>query len=178
VHVQRPFPRASRLAKGYQVGQVDAFFTRVLGERVGAAEVRTVGFDLVRGGYQIEAVDETLDRVEDDLARAERERAKADLGERGYLTSITGQAQVLRGRLARQHGDRFARAGGWGAGYDVAEVDELCDQIADYFDGDRALAVDALRDRVFRMRRGSRAYDERAVDAYLDRVVAVMIKVG
>ncbi len=176
--VQQSFPRASRLAKGYRVGQVDAFFTRVLGERVGAADVRTVGFDLVRGGYQIEAVDETLDRVEDDLARAERERARADLGERGYLTAVTGQAQVLRGRLARQHGDRFARVGGWGAGYDVTEVDDLCDQIADYFDGDRALAVDALRDRVFRMRRGTRAYDEHAVDAYLDRVVAVMIKVG
>ena len=178
VPVQQTFPRASRLAKGYRVGQVDAFFTRVLGERVGPAEVRTVGFDLVRGGYQIEAVDEMLDRIEDDLARAERDRARADLGERGYLTAVTGQAQVLRGRLARQHGDRFARASGWGTGYDVAEVDELCDQAADYFDGDRALAVDALRDRVFRMRRGSRAYDERAVDAYLDRVVAVMIKVG
>ena len=175
--VQQTFPRASRLARGYRPGQVDTFFTRVLGERVGPAEARTVGFDLVRGGYLIEAVDDAIDRVEDDLARAERERTRAQLGERAYLNQVTGQAQVLRGRLARQHGDRFSRAGAWSSGYDIGDVDDLCDQIADYFDGDHALSVDALREKVFRMRRGSRAYNERAVDAFLDRVVAVIIKV-
>lgn len=175
--VAQSFPRAARLARGYAPGQVDAFFTRVLGSRVGAAEARTVGFDLVRGGYQITLVDDALDRVEDDLARVERERARSELGERAYVSQVTGQAQVLRGRLARQHGDRFARAGGWNSGYDIGDVDHLCDQVADYFDGDHALSVDDLRGAVFRVRRGSRAYDERAVDGFVDRVVSVIGKV-
>lgn len=175
--VQQTFPRVSKLARGYQVGQVDAFFTRVLGMRVSANEARIVGFDLVRGGYDIEAVDEALDRVEDDLARAERDLVRDEMGERQFGSLVTGEAQALRSRLARQHGDRFARAGGWTSGYDVEQVDEICDQISDYFDGDHALAVDALRGAVFRTRRGSRAYSERAVDAFLDRVVTVISKV-
>jgi len=176
--VSTSFPRASGISKGYDKGQVDAFFTRVLGSRVEAHQARTVGFDLRRGGYDIDAVDDALDRVEDDLARAERDRVRAELGERGYVNQVTGQAQVLRGRLARQHGDRFARPSGLRHGYDISEVDDLCDQIADYFDGEHALSVDDLRDKVFHLRRGSRAYEERAVDAFIDRVVAVIIKVS
>jgi len=177
VLVQQTFSRVSTFARGYQVGQVDAFFTRVLGARVSANEARTVGFDLVRGGYQVEAVDDALDRLEDDLARAERDLVREQMGERRFDSKVTGEAQVLRGRLARQHGDRFARAGGWASGYDVGQVDELCDEISDYFDGDHALSVDALRGAVFSTRRGSRAYSERAVDAFVDRVVTVISKV-
>jgi DivIVA domain-containing protein len=40
------------------------------------------------------------------------------------------------------------------------------------------LAVGTLRSAVFRSRRGSRGYSEAAVDAFLDRVVAVMTRVG
>jgi len=177
VLVQQTFPRVSKLARGYQVGQVDAFFTRALGARVSANEARIIGFDLVRGGYDIEAVDEAVDQVEDDLVRAERDLVRGQMGERRFDSRVTGEAQVLRGRLAREHGDRFARAGGWTSGYDIGQVDELCDEISDYFDGDHALAVDSLRGAVFRTRRGSRAYSERSVDAFLDRVVTVIGKV-
>ncbi len=175
---QQTFGRASRDTRGYRPGQVDAFFTRVLGGRVSAEEARTVGFDLVRGGYDVAAVDEALDRLEDDLARAERELSRGRLGERAFVGQVTGQAQVLRGRLTRQHGDRFARVGGWGTGYDVQAVDDLCDRVADYFDGDRALTAADVRGAVFGARRGGRAYDERAVDAFLDRVVAVITTVS
>lgn len=176
--VQPSFPRAPRLTRGYQSGQVDAFFTRVLGARVTAGQVRTVGFDLVYGGYAVEVVDEALDRLEDDLAQAEREQLRSQLGERGFVAKLTGQAQMLRGRLAREHGDRFARAAGWSSGYDMGDVDDLCDQIADYFDGEQSLSVAELRAAVFRTRRGARAYSEPAVDNFLDRVVAVISSVG
>lgn len=168
------FDRVSRLARGYRPEQVDAFLARVEGLEVDAAQVRTAGFDLVRGGYRIEVVDDALDRVEDELVGAERDRARSDLGESRFLTSVTNQAQVLRVRLARQHGDRFARAAAWSSGYEVADVDVLCDQLSDYLDGDQAVTVDAVRGAVFRTRRGSRGYDEGAVDAFLDRVVAVI----
>ena len=176
--VSPTFPRVSRFARGYQTGQVDAFFTRVLGARVSANEVRTIGFDLVYRGYAVEVVDEALDRLEDDLAQAERDQLRSQLGERGFVAQLTGQAQMLRGRLAREHGDRFAHASAWSSGYDMSDVDELCDQIADYFDGEQSLSVAELRDAVFRTRRGSRAYSEPAVDTFLDRVVTVMSRVG
>ena len=104
---------------------------------------------------------ETLDRIDQNVkaARAERDRVRAELGERGYVNQVTGQAQVLRGRLARQHGDRFSRPSGLRHGYDIGEVDDL-------------------RDKVFHLRRGSRAYEERAVDSFIDRVIAVIIKVS
>jgi DivIVA domain-containing protein len=175
--VPQSFGRVRGLGKGYDAGQVDAFFTRALGGSLTSAQVRSMGFDLVRGGYDVDEVDEALDRLEDQLAAAERTDERASLGERRFVSQITGQAQVLRARLARPHGDRFARATTWAPAYDITDVDELCDLVADYFDGAQPLAVDALRAAVFRSRRGSRGYSEAAVDAFLDRVVAVMTRV-
>lgn len=172
------FRRVRGLGKGYDVSQVDAFLTRVLGGSVSAAQVRSVGFDLVRGGYEVDAVDQALDQLEDRLAVSERRDEQASLGDRRFVSQITSQAQVLRARLARPHGDRFARATTWAPAYDVTDVDELCDLVADYFDGVQPLTVDGLRSAVFRSRRGSRGYSESAVDGFLDRVVAVMSRVG
>ncbi|HEX8495807.1 MAG TPA: DivIVA domain-containing protein [Actinomycetales bacterium] len=172
------FDRVPRYAKGYRVEQVDAFLARVDAGEVTANQVRTVGFDLVRGGYDVQAVDADLDRLEDQLGRDERRAARNQLGEQAFVRQVTTQAQALRARLAREHGDRFARVSGLGAGYDIADVDELCDQIGDYLDGEQPLSVEALRAAVFRVRRGSRAYSEQPVDAFLDRVVAVMTRVS
>jgi DivIVA domain-containing protein len=175
---EQSFARVKGLGKGYDVAQVDAFLTRALGGSVTSAQVRSAGFDLVRGGYEVDAVDSALDRLEDQLAASERRDEQASLGERRFVSQITSQAQVLRARLARPHGDRFARATSWASAYDVTDVDELCDLVADYFDGAQPLTIDRLRSAVFRARRGSRGYSEAAVDAFLDRVVAVMSRVG
>src|SRR3954451_14903498 len=171
------FPRARPWSRGYAVGQVDAFFTRALGPRPSAEAVRRAGFELRMGGYDVEAVDAELDRLEDEASRAERDHARATLGERRFVHELTTEAQVLRARLARPHGDRFAR-GAWGTrSYDVGQVDDLCDEIAEYFDGQTSLTVDRLRSAVFQPRRGSRGYAEEAVDRYVDRVVAVLSRV-
>jgi DivIVA domain-containing protein len=172
------FARVRGLGRGYDVGQVDTFLTRALGGALTAAEVRSAGFDLVRGGYDVDQVDQALDQLEDRLAAHERQDEQASLGERRFVSRITSQAQVLRARLARPHGDRFARGATWAPAYDVTDVDELCDLVADYFDGVQPLTVQALRSAVFRGRRGSRGYSEAAVDSFLDRVVAVMTQVG
>jgi len=71
--VSDTFPRAGRLVKGYDVEQVEAFLSRARaayedsgrGPAMTSWHVRTVGFDLVRGGYDVEAVDAALDRIED-----------------------------------------------------------------------------------------------------------------
>ncbi|GMA85583.1 hypothetical protein GCM10025868_08330 [Angustibacter aerolatus] len=85
---------------------------------------------------------------------------------------------MLRARLARPHGDRFARGSFLAHAYDVEQVDELCDLVAEYFDGSAPLTVDRLRSAVFRTRRGGRGYSEDAVDRFLDRVVAIIGRVG
>jgi DivIVA domain-containing protein len=177
VAVTTRFPRVRPWARGYAVGQVDAFLTRSLGKRLTADAVRQAGFELRLRGYDVDAVDAELDRLEDEASRAERDAARATLGERRFVHEVTSEAQVLRSRLARAHGDRFAR-GSWGTrSYDVEQVDALCDEVAEYFEGRSALTVDRLRSAVFRPRRGSRGYSERAVDDYVDRVVAVMHRV-
>ncbi|MGN6300267.1 MAG: DivIVA domain-containing protein [Angustibacter sp.] len=171
------FRKVGALGRGYDVGQVDAFIARALGGGVSSAEIRSVGFDLRLGGYQVSAVDAALDRLEDDALNAEREGDRRGLGERGFVRDVTAQAQVLRARLTRPHGDRFARGSMWERAYDVEQVDLLCDDIAEYFDGGTALSPDDLRSAVFATRRGARGYSERAVDRFVDRVVAVMGRV-
>jgi DivIVA domain-containing protein len=171
-------PRAPRWSRGYDVGQVDAFLARALGHGLSAEAVRRVGFELRLGGYDVATVDAELDRLEDEAARAERDSARATLGERRFLQEVTGDAQAVRARLARAHGDRFAR-GTWGTrSYDVEQVDVLCDEVADYLDGHTALTVERLRSAVFRPRRGARGYSEEAVDGFVDRVVAIISRVA
>lgn len=166
--------RVGRFARGYDVGQVDAFMARALGGAVPSSQIRSVGFDLRLGGYDVGAVDAALDRLEDAAVEAERGNDRRGLGERAFVKELTSQAQVLRARLARPHGDRFARGSVWERSYDVEQVDMLCDDIAEYFDGATALSVENLRHAVFASRRGSRGYSERAVDRFVDRVVAVI----
>jgi DivIVA domain-containing protein len=171
-------PRVPRWVRGYDVGQVDAFLARALGHSLSAEAVRRVGFELRLGGYDVATVDAELDRLEDAAARAERDSARATLGERRFLQEVTGDAQAVRARLARAHGDRFAR-GAWGTrSYDVEQVDVLCDEVADYLDGHTALTVERLRSAVFRPRRGARGYSEEAVDGFVDRVVAIISRVA
>jgi DivIVA domain-containing protein len=172
------FRKVGVLARGYDIGQVDAFIARALGGGVSSSEIRSVGFDLRLGGYQVSAVDAALDQLEDDATVAERTGDRRGLGERGFVRDVTAQAQVLRARLARPHGDRFARGSMWERAYDVEQVDMLCDEIAEYFDGGTALSPDDLRAAVFATRRGSRGYSERAVDRFVDRVVGVMGRVS
>jgi DivIVA domain-containing protein len=176
--VTERFPRATGLAKGYQTAQVDAFLTRALSGSVSSAEIRAVGFDLVRHGYQVRAVDEALDRLEDEAGRHERDADQSRLGSRGFYDLVTSHARTLRARLDRPHGDRFPRAAALTAAYDVQAVDELCDQLAEYFDGQLAMAPDQVRTISFKGRRGSRGYAEASVDRYLDQVVEIMTQVS
>lgn len=180
------FARSRTLAHGYHTDQVDAFFARarVVFDHAGSSSavtswhVRTVGFDLVRGGYDIEAVDSAMDRLEDAFAERERRRGVTRAGEQGWLEDVRERAQMLIPRLRRADGQRFLRANGWEVSYDPSDVDRLCRQLSGYFsDGGPPLSVDEVRRAVFRPRRGSRGYREAPVDAFLDRVVEVMVAV-
>lgn len=184
--MSQSFPRVGRLARGYDAAQVDAFFgrARVAYERgvdatgFGSEQVRTVAFDLVRGGYEVNTVDAALDRMEDAFSGRERERRLRRLGEDRVLANLTRRAATLQGRIDRPDGDRFDRAQGWRPSYDPGDVDELCHRLQAYFDEGEEMSVDEVRRAVFRTRRGGRGYREEQVDAYLERVVEVMLAAG
>lgn len=185
------FPRAGRVTQGYDCDQVDEFFSRarasyeLVGKGPGgrnraalsARDVRVVAFDLVRGGYEVRQVDAALDRLEDAVARRERESAIGTLGEQALLDQLTRRAETLHGRLTRPDGQRFAREKGFDVAYDVRDVDELCSRLLGYFDDGAEMSADEVRRAVFRTRRGSRGYREAEVDAFLDRAVEIMVSV-
>jgi DivIVA domain-containing protein len=137
--------------------------------------VRTVGFDLVRAGYDVDAVDAALDRIEDAFARRERQRGEERSGPAAWQTQVRNQEQSLRAQLGRPDGQRFPRGSGMELTYDIASVDDLCRRIEESFSSERFLPPDAVRLAVFRSRRGSRGYREASVDAFLDRVVELLV---
>ncbi|MDQ1288557.1 MAG: hypothetical protein QG622_2122 [Actinomycetota bacterium] len=177
------FPREGKMGKGYDVEQVEAFLTRARaayedsgrGPAMTSWHVRTVGFDLVRGGYEVEAVDAALDRIEDAFARREKQRGEERAGAAGWQNQLRTQEQSLRAQLARPDGQRFPRGTGLELTYDVEQVDELCERVEAAFASGRPMAPDAVRLAVFKSRRGSRGYREAAVDAFLDRVVELLV---
>src|SRR3954451_17498356 len=94
--VSDTFPRAGRLVKGYDVEQVEAFLTRARsayedatrGPAMTSWHVRTVGFDLVRGGYDVGAGAAARHRPEDAFARREKQRGEEGAGSGGWQTQL------------------------------------------------------------------------------------------
>lgn len=183
IPVSDTFARVGWMSKGYDVDQVETFLARARmayedtarSGTMTSRNVRTVGFDLVRAGYEVDAVDAALDRIEDAFARRERQRGEERSGPAGWQNQIRGQEQSLRSQLARPDGQRFARGSGMELTYDLEAVDDLCRRIEEAFASGRPLPPDAVRLAVFRSRRGSRGYREASVDAFLDRVVELLL---
>ena len=96
-------------------------------------------------------------------------------GSGGWQTQLGTQEQSLRAQLARPDGERFPRGSGMELTYDTKQVDDLCRRIEDAFVSGRALAPDSVRLAVFKSRRGGRGYREASVDAFLDRVVELLV---
>lgn len=176
------FPRATGMGKGYRREQVDGWLSRVetamrLTEgtpTVSSAEVRKVGFDLVRRGYDVAAVDAHLDRLEE-LAVAAEAAADAALGSTGSGHPAV-DAERLAGGLARPDGERFARCPLLTRGYDPRDVDAfVAEVLLPGLTGAGTLPpVEQVRSVVFRPRRGG--YDEAAVDDALDAVVDHLLR--
>jgi DivIVA domain-containing protein len=181
--VSDTFPRTGRLAKGYDVEQVESFLKRARvayedngrGPAMTSWHVRTVGFDLVRGGYDVDAVDAALDRIEDAFARREKQRGEERSGSQAWQKQLHTQEQSLRAQLSRPDGERFPRGSGMELTYDVEAVDDLCQRIEESFAMGQPMTPDAVRLAVFKSRRGARGYREASVDAFLDRVVELLV---
>lgn len=182
------FARVAEQRWGYDPGQVDDFLDRLgavldtaaadagTAPGVTSREVRATVFDRTPGGYDPGAVDARLDQLEDELAGREREaflRAQGDHSWEEYLESL---GQTLLGRLNRPRGERFRKPSHRKQpGYSIADVDVLCERLVEHFRSDEALDPSLVRTAVFRQARGSRSYEEQQVDAFLDRVLELLL---
>lgn len=179
-----PFERVDRNEYGYNVKQVDQFLAKARqyytsndpdAQTITSRDVRAAAFDPARGGYEAEAVDAALDRLEDVFAQRERDQLIGDEGEEAWLMQIGRISAVLRARLHRDDGDRFrlpkkrkSRS------YNIDDVDDLCRDLLGYFEADQPLSVDVVRRAVFRSEEGRNGYEEAQVDAFMDKVVELM----
>ncbi|WP_062377230.1 DivIVA domain-containing protein [Demequina pelophila] len=180
------FPKVSAAKLGYRPDQVEAFFDRARaayerpteGESLAALDVRRTAFDLKHGGYETASVDAALDRLEVAFVQRTREMYVRTHGQDAWMQDLAERAQTLYPRLRRPAGDRFAHPGGLGKGYSVADVDELLSRVTSFFDRGAPLTAEEVRATTFRQSRGSRAYDEGTVDAFLARLVDILLGVG
>lgn len=178
-----PFPRVGLLRTGYSIKQVDEFFARaraayeqpMLDQNVmSPMAIRHAAFDLKYRGYQTDAIDTALDRLEDAFAKRLREQFVQAHGQDAWNADLGQRAQALYDNLRRDKGKRFSRPSGMNKGYDAKQVDAVLDRLTQFFDTGAALTAHDLRTAAF-ARKGKRgAYDEAEVDSYLARAVDIL----
>lgn len=168
------FPRVRRVRRGYHCKQVEAFLGEVAmsingqAPPMAASDIRRAGFELVRHGYAIGAVDAHLDSLEERVLALQ----SATGGRRGRIEP--GQDErVLRDELDAPYMRRFPRAGALRRGYEIDAVDEFVDRVTAALAGTGEVTVQDARAVSFSSKRGG--YDENAVDDTLDRVVEVLL---
>lgn len=176
------FPSAPGGVPGYEPTAVDDFLDearRVYEASAGgltSSAIRQVVFPLVaKGGYDTEAVDSALWRLEEAFAKRERVGQAEAIGETGYYQSVRGQAQEILDRVARPPKAKFRRATAIRHGYHPADVDHFCQRLVAYFQGREPLSVATVRNEKFRTVLAG--YDEIQVDRVLDETVSVMLAV-
>jgi DivIVA domain-containing protein len=178
------FRTVSRLRSGYATDEVDEFFDLarrayegLVAEPLTGRDVRSMAFDIVRGGYATAAVDAALDRLEAAFIARSRQEFVTEQGQRAWMEQLADGARTLYGRLTRPDGQKFAPARRGQAAYDPADVDALCHRLVEYFDSGQPLTAQEVRSATFRRRSGTKGYAEGPVDAFCDRAVEVLLGV-
>jgi DivIVA domain-containing protein len=173
------FPRVDAKKPGYSPEQVDQFLTRARAQfnnpvdgGVTAHDVRNTEFDLVHGGYSPEVIDGAMDKLEDSFASREIQRQKVERGSYALDDRLARVVELIRGRIERPKGQRFANTGLLLRGYSRKQVDALCEHIVRHLDSEAPLTIDEVRRVVFNAKRGG--YVEAQVDAFIDRVIEAL----
>lgn len=173
------FPAANPDVWGYQTQQVDAFvekarqqYTQPDSELVTSNSIRNTQYDLVRGGYDISAVDTAMDRLEDAFAKREIQRQSEHRGHTAVLDRLARITEIVQGRLVRPKRKKFSNVGWLLRGYSRKQVDQLCMQIANHLESGEKLQLNVVRRSIFKAKRGG--YVEAQVDAFLDRVAEIL----
>lgn len=177
MNTQLPLVKGRRY--GYDQGQVDAFiamarqqYENPQGHLLSAERIRETEFDLVRGGYQVGAVDSALDRIEDALADREISRKLESRGQDSVADHLLRLREIVQARAERPKAKRFDRVSWPSRGYNRREVDKLCNLILEHIINEEKLTMHEVRRIVFSAQRGG--YAENQVDAFIDRVVQIL----
>jgi DivIVA domain-containing protein len=173
------FKTANKKTLGYDIAQVDEFIARARDQfsdpnssLVAADAVRSVEFDLVKGGYLIEPVDAAIERLEETFAAREIQKQTSEKGAYALDDRLARVSDIVRGRLQRPKGKKFSSTGWLLRGYSRKQVDALCDRIARHLDEGQPLSPAEVRRSIFQAKRGG--YAESQVDAFIDRVIEVL----
>ncbi len=177
------FPKSGTFRRGYKPDQVDQFFARAREAYEGgipvsqfsAQQVQQVAFELKYGGYDTRAVDSALNRLEAAFVQRDKVDFISVNGESQWHAHVAEQATTLYPRLLRPDGDRFSRPPKGEKGYSAAQVDEMLGRITAYFDRGEPLTVGDVRFVLFDSAKGKSAYREDQVDAYLGRMVEILL---
>lgn len=171
----RGFANVASNERGYDTTQVDNFFIRARDPHSGLDEtdVRAAAFDLVAGGYDPEQVDHALDRLEESYSRRHRRELLENSGNAGLERHIARLSATLTPRLERPAGERFADAAD--QGYAKGAVDHFMERVEDYLHTGGGLDESDVRMVTFPPAHEAKAYHEGVVDAYLDRVIEVIL---
>lgn len=175
-----PFEAMPKRKFGYHTKQVDEFIREARqayesDSGITADIVQTKTFDLVRGGYRPDQVDQVLERLEDALRRAERDEFIANHGQQAWDLQLIERLEELMGRLQRPLGEKFRQAEANIQGYDMAEVDDCMARITSHLQDEEHIRLTDVRNATFTAQKGHRAYDEAQVDAFLLAVVELLV---
>ena len=175
-----PFNIVAKRDYGYHAGQVDEFITAArqayeTDSGITADIVQAKTFDLVRGGYRTDQVDQVLERLEDALRRAERDDYVATHGQQTWDLELISRLEELMGRLERPRGEKFRPAAAGAPGYDVDDVDVCLARINSHLQDEDHVRLKDLRNVTFDAAKGPHGYDEAQVDAFLQAVVELFV---
>ncbi|MDO5618796.1 DivIVA domain-containing protein [Kocuria sp.] len=171
------FSRVEGRRWGYDPQDVDEFLSRAeSGEELTSSELRQVIFGRARGGYEPAEVDAALDTVENTLAKRENHAYITAHGRESWEEQVGALSDLIFGRLERPDGQRFRRPSGVTTrGYAVVDVDALCHAIVEELSTADAIHPDRVRTAVFGPASGESAYEEQQVDAFLDKLVELLL---
>lgn len=175
-----PFNSVARREYGYHTAQVDEFIDQArqayeTDTGITADIVQEKTFDLVRGGYRTDQVDQVLERLEDALRKAERDDFIATHGQQTWDLRLISRLEELMGRLERPRGEKFRWAASGTPGYDVDEVDVCMARITSHLQDEDHVRLKDVRNVTFSGHKGPQGYDEAQVDAFLQAVIELLV---
>ena len=166
------FPVASARLQGYDPKQVDALMSRVQSQEanpereiLSSAVVAVAKFDLVKGGYQIPAVDQAIAKVADTFELRELERELKRLGRSKAASDLAALLRLLKQTLDAEPKSRFESAS---QGYSPRLVNALIKRIE--IKRGTLLAPSTFELRTISLGRSSNGFDRCQVDEFLGAV--------
>ena len=179
-HTTSPFNSVAKRDYGYHNAQVDEFIDTArqayeTDTGITADTVQAKTFDLVRGGYRTDQVDQVLERLEDALRQAERDEYIATHGQQTWDLKLISSLEELMGRLERPPNEKFRPAATGVPGYDMDEVDVCMAQINSHLQDDNHIRLQDVRNVTFSGQKGPHGYDEAQVDAFLQAVIELLV---